>query len=131
MKAAAAEAAGAEHAAVEAPAAETAAVEPPAETATVEPAAPKPAAPKPATVTASTSAATVTTATATSAATAARQRGAWLGHCENRRERGDGNTRTACEADAFHADLLPSRRRSGGYEGAIWGSILAGVLARG
>jgi hypothetical protein len=55
-----------------------------------------------------TAATSVAAAAATTAATTAatRQRGAWLGHCQNRCERGDGNTHTTSDADGLHADLL-------------------------
>jgi hypothetical protein len=55
---------------------------------------------EPATMAAATPAAVATTA---AASTAARQSGAGLGDCQDRHERGDRNTQTACDADAFHA----------------------------
>jgi hypothetical protein len=56
----------------------------------------------------------VTAATTTATATPTRQRGAWLRHRQNRRERRNGNTQTACDADRFHPDLLLNRRLAGG-----------------
>jgi hypothetical protein len=121
MKAAAPHAAGAKHAGMEAAAAEPAAAEgAPVETAAAETATVEAAA---------TTAATAVTAAATIAAT--RQRGAWLGHCQNRRERGDGNTQTASDADGLHADLLLNSPPEMTAVAEIWRLSPASVLARG
>jgi invasion protein IalB len=71
-------------------------------------------------------------AAATSATTAAtRQRGAWLGHCQNRRERGDGNTHTTSDADGLHADLLLHSPPERAAVAEIWRLSPLSVVARG
>jgi hypothetical protein len=133
MKAAAAHAAGAKHAGMEAAAAEPAAAEgatvetAAAYTATVEAAAKSATAAV--TAAAEPTAAAVTSAAAATAAT--RQRGAWLGHCQNRRERGDGNTHTTSDADGLHADLLLHSPPERAAVAEIWRLSPLSVVARG
>jgi hypothetical protein len=121
MEAAAAEPAAAEGATVEAATAHTAAVETAATEATT------------ATVTAAAEPTAATSVTAaTSATTAAtRQRGAWLGDCQNRRERGDRNTHTTSVADGLHADLLLHSPPERAAVAESWRLSPASVVARG
>jgi hypothetical protein len=66
------------------------------------------AAPMKPTAAAETAAVTTTASTAvtTTAPAAPRQGGVWLGGCQNARERGNGNSQAARNADRLHANLL-------------------------